>query len=162
RAGERFAQLRLARPVVAARGDRFVLRTETTVGGGVVLDPAPARHADLARFEAAERGELVVNAPVLVEGEWRWSPDWLDELRAGLEQAIDSADPLDPGVPVPAAEWAKAVLPHLGYEQRGSKLYRPGVAAELGEREAEAAELESRLGLEPVRVDDAPLARFLE
>ena len=60
-----------AQPVVAARGDRFVLRTETTVGGGVVLDPAPARHSDLARFEAAERGELVIHAPILVDGEWQ-------------------------------------------------------------------------------------------
>ncbi len=162
RAGERFAQLRLARPVVAARGDRFVLRTETTVGGGVVLDPAPPRHADLARFEAAQRGELVVHAPALVDGEWRWSQEWLDELHAGLERAIDAADPLDPGVPVPTAEWAKAVLPHLGLEQRGAKLYRPGATAELGAREAEAAELEAQLGVEPVRVEDAALAKFLE
>ena len=162
RAGERFAQLRLSRPVVAARGDRFVLRTETTVGGGVVLDPAPARHADLARFEAAERGELVVHAPVLVDGEWRWSDEWLDELRAELDRGIDAADPLDPGIPLPADEWTKAVLPHLGLELRGAKLYRPGAAAGLGEREAEAVELESQLGLEPIRVEDAALARFLE
>jgi selenocysteine-specific elongation factor len=162
RAGERFAQLRLARPVVAARGDRFVLRTETTVGGGVVLDPAPGRHADLARFEAAERGELVVHAPALVDGEWRWSEKWLAELRAELEAAIDTADPLDPGVPVPAADWGTAVLPHVGLEQRGSKLYRPGAAAELGAREAEATELEAQLGVEPIRVEDAALARFLE
>jgi selenocysteine-specific elongation factor len=33
------AQLRLAAPVVAARGDRIVLRAGTTVAGGVVLDP---------------------------------------------------------------------------------------------------------------------------
>ncbi len=162
RAGERFAQLRLSRPVVAARGDRVVLRAGTTVAGGVVLDPAPPRHADEARFEALERGETLVYAPVQVDGEWRWSQDWLDELRAGLERAIDAADPLDPGVPVPAAEWAKAVLPQLGLELRGAKLYRPGSAAELGER-AEAAEaLAGELGLEPVRVADAKLARFLE
>ena len=162
RAGEQFAQLRLTRPVVAARGDRFVLRTETTVGGGVVLDPAPARHADLARFEAAERGELVVHAPTLVDGEWRWSQEWLDELRAELDRGINAADPLDPGVPVPVADWAKAVLLHLALEQRGSKLYRPGAVAGLGEREAEAVALESQLGLEPIRVEDASLARFLE
>ena len=162
RAGERFAQLRLARPVVAARGDRFVLRTETTVGGGVVLDPAPARHADLARFEAAERGELVIHAPTLVDGEWRWSQEWLDELRAELERAIDAADPLDPGVPAPAEPWLKAVEPHLGLERRGAKLYRPGAAADLGERADAAAAVEAELGLEPVRVEDAQLARFLE
>jgi len=162
RAGERFAQLRLARPVVAARGDRFVLRTDTTVGGGVVLDPRPARHADLGRFEAAERGELVIHAPALVDGEWRWSEEWRAALRAELERGIDAADPLDPGVPVPPADWAKAVLPHLGLEQRGAKLYRPGAVAELGERAEAAAALEAKLGVEPERVEDAQLARFLE
>jgi selenocysteine-specific elongation factor len=162
RAGERHAQLRLAEPVVAARGDRFVLRAGTTVGGGVVLDPAPPRHADPARFEALERGETFVHAPVRVDGEWRWSEEWLDELRAELERAIDAADPLDPGVPLPAGEWARAVLPQLGLELRGAKLYRPGAAPELGERAEAAAALEAQLGVEPVPVDDAALARYLE
>jgi len=162
RAGERFAQLRLSRPVVAARGDRVVLRAGTTVGGGVVLDPAPPRHADEARFEALERGDVLVHAPVRVDGHWRWSQEWLDELRAELERALDAADPLDPGVTVPAAAWAKAVLPHLGLELRGAKLYRPGAVPELGARAEEAAALEALLGLEPVPVDDAALARHLE
>ena len=43
-----------------------------------------------------------MHAPTLVDGEWRWSDEWLDELHAELERAIDAADPLDPGVPVPA------------------------------------------------------------
>jgi selenocysteine-specific elongation factor len=162
RAGDRFAQLRLSRPVVAARGDRVVLRAETTVGGGIVLDPAPPRHSDLARFEALERGETFVHAPVRVDGEWRWSQEWLDELRADLDRAIDTADPLDPGVPVPAEEWAKAVVPPLGLELRGAKLYRPGAAAALGERQEEAAALEAELGQEPVRVGNAALGRYLE
>jgi selenocysteine-specific elongation factor len=162
RVGDRFAQLRLSRPVVAARGDRVVLRAGTTVGGGIVLDPAPPRHADLARFEALERGETFVHAPVRVDGEWRWSQEWLDDLRADLERAIGAADPLDPGVPVPAAEWAKVVVAHLGLELRGAKLYRPGADPELGER-AEAAEaLVAQLGVEPIRVEDRTLARYLE
>ncbi len=140
----------------------MVLRAGTTVGGGVVLDPAPPRHADAARFEALERGESFVYAPVLVDGEWAWSQEWLDELRADLDRAIDAADPLDPGVPVPAAEWARAVIPHLELELRGSKLYRPGATAELGERAEAAAAVEAQLGPEPVRVEDAQLARFLE
>ena len=139
-----------------------MLRADTTVGGGVVLDPSPPRHADLARFEALERGETLVHAPVRVDGEWQWSQEWLDELRADLERAVDASDPLDPGVPVPTAEWSRAVVPHLGLELRGAKLYRPGAAADLGEREAEAAAIEAELGVEPVRVDDAQLARFLE
>jgi selenocysteine-specific elongation factor len=147
---------------MAARGDRIVLRAGTTVGGGVVLDPSPPRHTDLERFEALERGESLVHAPVRVDGEWQWSRAWLEELRADLERAIDAADPLDPGVPVPAAEWSRAVVPHLGLELRGAKLYRPGAVAELGERTEAAEALAARLGLEPLRVEDAALARFLE
>jgi selenocysteine-specific elongation factor len=162
RVGDRFAQLRLAQPVVAARGDHVVLRAGTTVAGGVVLDPAPPRHADLVRFEALQRGETLVHAPVLVDGDWRWSEEWLDELRAELDRAIDAADPLDPGIPVPAADWSKAVVPHLGLELRGAKLYRPGAAPELGERAKEAEAIGAQLGLEPLRVEDAQLARFLE
>jgi selenocysteine-specific elongation factor len=53
-------------------------------------------------------------------------------------------------------------VPLLGLERRGSKLYVPGATAELGTRADAAAALESQLGLEPVKVDDAALARFLE
>ena len=162
RSGERFAQLRLARPVVGARGDRFVLRAETTVGGGRVLDPAPPRHSDLARFEALERGESFIHAPVQADGEWRWSEEWLAEFRDELGRAIDAADPLDPGVPAPADAWLKAVEPHLGLERRGAKLYRPGATADLGDRAAAAAAVEAELGVEPIRVEDAHLAKFLE
>jgi len=41
-----FLQIRLASPVVAARGDRLIIRLPSppeTLGGGVVLDPHPAR-----------------------------------------------------------------------------------------------------------------------
>ena len=158
-----FAQLRLAAPVVAARGDRVVLRAGTTVGGGRVIDPSPPRHADPERFEREARGEQVVHAPSRTDtGEWIYADAWLDELRAELEQRIDAADPLDPGVPAPTEPWLEAVLPRLGLERRGSKLYRPGAAGALVGREAQAAELESRLGLEPVKVEDRALARFLE
>ncbi len=158
-----FAQLRLDAPVVAARGDRIVLRAGTTVGGGRVIDPAPPRHADLERFERSARGEVLVHAPVRGEdGEWIFSDAWLEELRADLEQRLDAADPLDPGVPAPTEPWAPAVLPRLGLERRGAKLYRPGAVGDLGVREQEAVALESRLGLDPVKVEDAALARFLE
>jgi selenocysteine-specific elongation factor len=180
RAAARYAQLRLSEPVVAARGDRVVLRTDTTVGGGRVLDPAPPRHASAERMAALERGEIAatVHAPVREEelrhltdgpleelehaGGWVFSRAWLDDLRATLERRLDATDPLDPGIPPPPQPWAGAVEPLLGLERRGAKLYRPGAAAELGSR-AEAAEaLEAELGLEPVRADDATLARFLE
>jgi selenocysteine-specific elongation factor len=160
-----YAQLRLAAPVVAARGDRFILRSETTVGGGIVIDPAPGRHTDLERFERAARGEETVHAPVLVAGAWRYSTDWLDGLRAELERGIEDADPLDPGVNAPVEPWAGEVLARLPFERRGSKLYRPGVDASLGERATEAAAVEAELEAAapaPVKVADPELARFLE
>jgi selenocysteine-specific elongation factor len=180
RIGERHAQLRLSSPAVAARGDRVVLRGETTLGGGVVLDPSPPRHASAERIELIERGDVAatIHAPVRVEtvrhvldgepegveraGEWMFSREWLEELREELDRRLAAADPLDPGIHPPVEPWAPAVVPLLGLEQRGAKLYRPGATASLGEREAAAAELEARLGIEPVKVDDPRLALFLE
>jgi selenocysteine-specific elongation factor len=158
-----FAQLRLAAPVVAARGDPVVLRAGTTVGGGRVIDAAPPRHADRERFERSARGEELVHAPVRGDdGTWRYSEEWLAELREQLEQRLNAADPLDPGVPAPPEPWASEVIACLGLERRGAKVYRPGAAGSLGAREQEAAELESTLGLEPVKVEKPELARFLE
>jgi selenocysteine-specific elongation factor len=178
RAGEGFAQLRLAEPVVAARGDRVVLRAETTLGGGTVIDPSPPRHASAERMALVARGDIAstVEAPVREEavarlgdvsgleraGGWVFSRRWLDELRADLDRRLAAADELDPGIPPPGEEWAAAVVPLLGYERRGAKLYRPGAAAALGARAQAAAALEAQLGLEPVKVEDAALARFLE
>jgi selenocysteine-specific elongation factor len=62
--GGRFWQVRLEQPLVAAAGDRVVLRSiapPDTLGGGVVLDPAPRRHGPsrdaTARLERLSRGE---------------------------------------------------------------------------------------------------------
>ena len=159
----RFAQLRLDAPIVAARDDRVVLRAGTTVGGGRVIDPAPPRHADLERFERRARGDVVVHAPVRTDdGRWIFSAAWLEELRAELDRRLAAADPLDPGVPAPTEPWASEIVPKLGLERRGAKLYRPGATGQLGARADEAAALESRLGLDPVSVEDKQLARFLE
>jgi hypothetical protein len=95
-------------------------------------------------------------------GDWIFARAWLETLRSELEEMLDAADPLDPGIAPPAEPWGSVVLPLLGLERRGAKLYRPGVAGSLGARAQAAAELEARLGLEPVKVDDARLARFLE
>jgi selenocysteine-specific elongation factor len=181
RAGEGYAQLRLAAPVVAARGDRFVLRTSTTVGGGRVLDPLPPRHSDPERMRMVDAGDVAatIHAPVrvadvahLLDGEllgvervddWVFSPQWLVELRVELDRKLDSADPLDPGIPPPAEPWSAAIVPVLGLERRGAKLYRPGAAASLDGREEEAAALEAAVREEGFgRVDDTELAAYLE
>lgn len=52
-----YAQLRLTEPLASKRGDRFVIRFYSpleTIGGGVILDEAPARHkaGDPAVLEA--------------------------------------------------------------------------------------------------------------
>ncbi|HYY76550.1 MAG TPA: selenocysteine-specific translation elongation factor [Gaiellaceae bacterium] len=57
RVGTRYAQLRLSSPAVAARGDRVVLRERTTLGGALVLDPAPPRSPSAERLELLERGD---------------------------------------------------------------------------------------------------------
>ena len=183
RVGERYAQLRLATPAVGARGDRVVLRTGTTVGGGVVLDPAPPRHANAQRFELLARGDVaaLVHAPVrrrsvahLVDGEltgveeageWVFSRAWLEELRGELHAAAAAADPLDPGVPPPAEPWARDIEPLLGLERRGARLYLPGSAPKLGARFEEASALERELessGFIPVKIANADLGRYLE
>ncbi len=181
RVGERWAQLRLAEPVVAARGDRVILRGETTLGGGTVLDPAPPRHRDPERPAAVERGEVSIHAPVLVDslrhvlddeptgveraGPWAFSRAWLTDFEHQLSSRIAEADPIDPGIPLPPEPWAADVLPLLPFELRGAKLYAPGAVASLGAREAEAAELERELsaaGVRATKVENGDFARFLE
>ncbi len=97
----RHAQLRLASPAVAARGDRVVLRGRTTVGGGVVLDPAPPRRPSAERVALLERGDpasIVLAAlsgssePVRraeLERRALLTPEELDE---GLRAAVRAGD----------------------------------------------------------------------
>ncbi|MGN6431447.1 MAG: selenocysteine-specific translation elongation factor [Gaiellaceae bacterium] len=118
----RFAQLRLEEPVVAARGDRFVLRAETTVGGGRVVDPAPPRRLEPGRLGVLERGDPAEILPLLTP-----EPVSVADLQAtGLF------------TPTQLAEGLAAV------EQSGDWVYRPawleGVRAVVRERLAERAE----------------------
>ena len=181
-----YAQLRLAGAVVAARGDRVVLRTDTTVGGGTVLDPSPPRALDRSRLEALERGDAAafVHAPVRREalrrlfsdpelaglsthGELVYSDAWLSELRESVHERLAAraaASPVDPGIPVaellPEHAWA---LDLLGVERQGAKAFLPGATAALGDRAGAAAALESRLATEEiVKLEDRDLAAFLE
>ena len=183
RLGEAHVQLRLSAPVVAARGDRVILRGETTLGGGVVLDPAPPRHRDRVRTEQIERGEVAatVSSPVLADslrhvlegeavglvraGPWVLSRSWLAGLERELRARIEAADPIDPGISPPPEAWARDVLPLLPFERRGAKVYLPGATPTLAGRDDEADALEHELaeaGVRATKVADDELARFLE
>jgi selenocysteine-specific elongation factor len=94
-----------------------VLRTDTTVGGGVVLDPAPPRTRDDGRLAVLEDGDprsivaAAVDRPVrrselagrallppeqlqegvaaVVEaGDWLLPPAWLEEVRASVAERL--------------------------------------------------------------------------
>ncbi|HET7010280.1 MAG TPA: selenocysteine-specific translation elongation factor [Anaerolineales bacterium] len=94
--GERgLAQLELESPVVASRGDRFILRRPSpgaTLGGGVVLDAVPLkryRRSDaraVARLRALEHGG---HADLVLEAASRRKGSDVAELAraAGLEEA---------------------------------------------------------------------------
>ena len=102
RAGERYAQLRLAAPVVAARGDRVVLRGETTVGGGTRHRPraaAPRRSGPLRARGARRDDDRTRPSSSTASGRSRTSGSrsCAPSSRAG----IAAADPLDPGVDAP-------------------------------------------------------------
>jgi selenocysteine-specific elongation factor len=112
-----YAQLRLAEPVVAVRGDRVVLRTGTTVAGATILDPLPPRRLDEDRLRALEPGDpaevvsSLVDAPVAVTalrargllgpaqiadgleavtraGDHVYAESWLAGLRESLERRL--------------------------------------------------------------------------
>ena len=69
------AQVRLERPTVAARGDRFVIRRYSpshTVGGGSVIEPVAQkrrRHGALDQLAVRESGSLEARLLQLVEAE---------------------------------------------------------------------------------------------
>jgi selenocysteine-specific elongation factor len=94
---ESVVQLRLEAPLVAAWGDRFVVRRYSpalTIGGGTVLDPHPAKHrrfdADLLdHLRVLECGELrqVVERWILaVDDRLKSERDLLGELGIGPER----------------------------------------------------------------------------
>ncbi len=87
-----WAQLRLARPVAAVKGDGFVIRDPNdTLGGGRIVDTQPRRHRrfhsqTIDRLEAMDRGspqEAVVIAVAAAE------PMTLRELHRSLDLAAD-------------------------------------------------------------------------
>ncbi len=90
-----WAQLRLAAPVAAARGDHFVLRSgDATIAGGRVVDTRPRRHHrnDASTLDALRR--LLEGSPddALLTVLQRLEPIAWADLRGRLELAAASAE----------------------------------------------------------------------
>ena len=158
----------------------MILRAETTVGGGVVLDPAPPRHRDSERVERVDRGEIAatVDAPVLVDslrhvlegdlqgveraGEWAFSRAWLDGLEAELGGESKQPTRSIPGSPLlrPVGRRRAAAA---ALRARGAKRL-PGPPHALGPhgRGGRARARARVAGLRATKVSDDELARFLE
>lgn len=148
---ESLAQLRLEAPLVAAWGDRFVLRRYSpalTIGGGTVLDPHPAKHrrfdADLlAHLQVLQRGTLqeVVERWIRgVDDRFKSQRDLVGELGVGperLEALLGELAAEDRVVRVEAQVihrevrdlWGARIAAALGDFHRGEPL-KPGLKRE--------------------------------
>jgi selenocysteine-specific elongation factor len=104
--GQGWAQLVLAEPVLALRGDRFILRDETarwTLGGGVVVNPFADRHRRgepdlIERLTALRDGDTATAARTLLA----LVPDFACE-RTAIAQAL-GVDAAEVGRALAAAE----------------------------------------------------------
>ena len=131
RIGPRHAQLRLAKPAVAARGDHVVLRRETTVGGGRVLDPRPPRASDPTWLDTLERGE-----PAEIIHAYLGEPKTRDEIsHSGLldPREVDAvvAGLVEAGGLYATPEWleqTRSDAQELLAERAGHSPLDPGVA----------------------------------
>jgi len=161
-----WAQLQLSQPTAVLRGDRFILRRLSpgmTIGGGVVLDPAPRRKwrrfrpEVTAHFQVLSHGSLSeIVLSFLQQGEPQTVGDLLtrvplpaDQARAALHTLIEQGEALY--LSKEAAESARYVLSRQGLDRWRSRFLaqlrayhrqfplRAGVSRE---------ELKSRLRLE--------------
>jgi selenocysteine-specific elongation factor len=114
-----YCQLRLAEPVMALRGDRFILRAETadaTIGGGLVLHAfAPRRRPRsldvLGRLRALQRGEgaEALRAFLELSGEFACPRGELAQGLALRDEEVVALAATAPGVlPIPDAACPEA------------------------------------------------------
>ncbi len=177
---EGWLQLELRDPVVAVRGDRYILRRPSpgvTLGGGTVVDPHPkGRHkrfgeALLKRLEALAKG---TPEEVLQEAAMRLGAGPLADLVAGADlgfevvsQALDNLFesgnliPLEPG---PLLEGSPTLVATRVYWERWAVELPERVAGYLEVRPLRLGmpkeELRSRLGMQP-RLFNALVARLI-
>jgi selenocysteine-specific elongation factor len=149
-----WAQLVLVEPVLALRGDRFILRDETarwTLGGGVVVNPFAAAHARIEeglieRLVTLRSGTPPAAAAAFVELDSGFSSDALtiaqaldlreEDARAALAGAADV-------LPIPDARAAEAYTTGRKWERLEATLLDTVAAAHRAEPLAPGVEMES-------------------
>lgn len=109
---EQVVQLRFESPVVACKGDRYLLRSFSpvlTIGGGVVLDPYPTKHkkdaqvvARLSKLSESTPGSLLADALARAESPMQsaadlaarqaWTSETTDAALAELGEALGSVE----------------------------------------------------------------------
>ena len=177
----RYAQLRLASPAVAARGDRVVLRDRTTVGGGPSSTRARLAMPTPAGFELLERGDVaaLVHAPVRAapaRASPRASSGGSSEPAMGVLAAPGSRSSRrasrrasgptrsTPASPPPPSPGRATSSRSSGSSAAGRACTCPARRRPRRARRGGAAlerELEG-LRLRPVKVEDPELGRYLE
>jgi selenocysteine-specific elongation factor len=170
--GGRFWQIRLEQPLLAARGDRLVVRQiapPDTLGGGVVLDPAARKHGpgrDLTvRLERLARGEPEPEKTGVATP--RAAPTAMATAASGAE--IPAAAPLPPSaLALEARLRAAGIEPPLDSELDAGDLavlraagravrvsrslhYHPDMIAEIRDRVVELADERGAITLAQLR-----------
>ena len=159
-----WAQLRLASPIAATRGDHFVLRSgDATIAGGRIVDTRPRRHHrnDASTLEALQR--LLEGSPddALLTMLQRLEPIAWAELRGRLDLATATAEAsldrqldagavvtLDSGAPGDATT-LMTEAGHGAIQQRATRLVTDFVEQQPLSGGIPREDLRSRLGLNP-------------
>ncbi|MCW2951151.1 MAG: selB [Conexibacter sp.] len=160
--GGRYWQLRLEQPLVAAAGDRVVVRRVAppdTLGGGVVLDAAPPRHGPsrdlLARLARIERGEPADPGARDADAAPPPSAPPLDATALALAARLHAAG-WEPPLDAELSEAERAALPALREAGRAVRIGRamhahPDPLVEVRERVVAHIEAHGSISLGELR-----------
>lgn len=177
---EGWIQLELRQPVIAVRGDRFILRRPSpgeTLGGGLIVDPQPrARHKRFDKTVLESLQALLQGTPadVLLQAALALHATPVKEIVAHSRLDLSQADtalrellesgqliPLEAGDPTPASDLLIIALPHwndlLNRTLQILSAYHQSFPLRRG---VPREELKSKLKLQP-RVFNAVLTQYL-
>jgi selenocysteine-specific elongation factor len=161
--GGRFHQLRCEAPLLAARGDRIVLRSiapPDTLGGGTVLDPRARKHGptneSLLRLTRLLRGGPDEEPPVVpMQPAPAPAPPPLSPAALALEERLRAARH-EPPIESELSDEERALLPALRDAARAVRVgrtlhYHPDALAEIERLVVEAIERDGAITLATLR-----------